>query len=94
MPSKAVKLLLYLFQRADFEGLCRPGYASMQRAVRDDPRENGSKTTIRAHLQYLEARGWIFHMKKTNGKMAIWLQIPPRMRTTKKDEVKRISVVQ
>lgn len=94
MPSKALNLLMFLFRESDFEGLSRPGYAAMQKAVRDDPRENGSKTTVRAHLKYLEERGWIFHMKKTNGRMAIWLQIPPRLRPSKKEQVKRISVVQ
>lgn len=96
MPSKAFKLLCYLFSRSDFAGLSRPGYAAMQQVIRDDPRENGSRTTIRAHLLYLERKGWIFHMKRTSGRMAIWLQIPPRFRRSKEEDraITPISVVQ
>ncbi len=97
MPAKAFKLLIYLFSEADFAGLCRPGYACMQKTIRDDLRENGSRTTVRGHLCYLEQRGWIFHMKRTSGRMAIWLQIPPRLRSIprpKKSDEDRFSVVQ
>lgn len=97
MPGKAFKLLCFLFSLSDFAGLSRPGYAAMQRAIRDCPRENGSRTTVRGHLCYLQQRGWIFHMKRTSGRMAIWLQIPPRLRPASKVEEKPIlpiSVVQ
>lgn len=97
MPAKARVLLVYLFGQSDFGGVCRPGYSEMQRAIRDKPSENGSRTTVRRWLGYLEKQGWIFHMKRTNGNMAIWLQVPPRYRSrerAKKDVVVPISVVQ
>lgn len=94
MPSKAFKLLVYLFSQADFSGHCAPGYDAMQKAVRDDPAENGSRTTVRTHLLLLESKGWIFHMKRTNDNMAIWLQIPPRFRQRERKAKSLISVVQ
>lgn len=93
MPAKAFKLLVFLFGQSDFSGHSRPGYDSMRKAVRDDRMENGSQTTVRTHLLYLERKGWIFHMKKTNSKMAVWLQIPPRFRRPDKPN-SLISVVQ
>ncbi len=86
MPCKQFKLLVFLFSASDFAGTCRPGYASMRLAIRDSDRERGCDTTVRRYLKRLEKEGWIFTMKRTRGRMAIWLQIPPRLRA--KDEPK------
>lgn len=92
LPSKSLKLLVFLFSKADFNGASQPGYSAMREAIRDQSSENGSKTTVRRYLELLEKRGWIFHMKRTSGRMAIWLQIPPRFRKSKAPSL--VSVVQ
>lgn len=83
MPSKAYKLLSYLLRESDYAGVCRPGYDAMRKIMRDKLRDNGSDTTVRKHLLWLKGDGWIFNMKKTNARMVIWLQIPPRYRPAK-----------
>ena len=93
MPSKAFKLLVYLFGEADFAGHCRPGYEAMRLAIRDESGENGSPATVRRYLHYLEKRAWIFHMKKTNGRMAIYIQIPPRFKAKSKDKKEAVPML-
>jgi len=83
LPSKAFKLLVYLYRVSDVGGACRPGYAGMKRAMRDHDGDNGCNSTVRRCLQTLNKRGWIFAMKRTNSKMTIWLQIPHRLRVEK-----------
>lgn len=89
MPSKAFKLLVYLFSQSDFSGYSCPGYNHMRKAICDTDAANGCNSTVRRYLSFLEKKAWIFHMKKTNGKMGIWLQIPPRFRLQKR----RISLI-
>lgn len=93
LPSKALKLLIYLIQVSDYGGACRPGYDAMRKAMRDHDRDNGSNHTVRNALQTLKKKGWIFTMKRTNSKMGIWLQIPHRFKSETKHE-NLISVVQ
>lgn len=93
MPSKALKLLLFLLSRSDFSGFSQPGYSEMVKAIRDDPAENGCHNTVRTYLKLLEQKAWIFHMRRTNGKMGIWLQIPPRFRHRKSKSQSLISEV-
>lgn len=80
MPSKAFKLLAFLLRESDYAGACRPGYDAMRRALRDSTNDNGSNHTVRKYLKVLDKMGWIFTMKKTNARMAIWMQIPNRFR--------------
>lgn len=83
MPSKGFKLLVFLLSISDYAGVCRPGYDAMRKVLRDKLRDNGSDTTVRKHLLWLKSDGWIFDMKKTNARMIVWLQIPPRYRPQK-----------
>lgn len=83
MPSKALKLLLYLLSISDYGGACRPGYDHMRKVMRDKIQDKGSDTTVRKHLIWLKKDGWIFNMKRTNARMIVWLQIPPRHRPQK-----------
>lgn len=80
MPSKALKLLVYLFSISSLDGACRPGYEHMRRIMRDHERCKGSDTTVRKHLDYLVEMQWISHIRKTNARMIVWLRIPPRLR--------------
>lgn len=83
MPSKALKLLVYLLSISDFGGCCRPGYEAMRKVMRDHSRGNGSDTTVRKQLLWLKKDGWIFEIRRTNARMLVWLQIPPRFRPQK-----------
>lgn len=95
MPAKARVLLVYLFSLSEFAGGCRPGYEQMRYAMRSKDGENGCNSTIRRQLLYLKRKGWIFEMRKTNARMYIWIQIPARLRVTKRDDEQEppISVV-
>lgn len=80
MPGKMFKLLIYLVKVSRYGGECRPGYRAMRAAMRDEEGDKGSNATVRSALVELKKRGWIFAMRKTNGLMAIYLQIPLRFR--------------
>jgi len=80
MPGKMFKLLIYLIKISRYGGECRPGYKAMKHAMRDCDGDAGSNHTVRSALTELKRRGWIFNMRKTNGLMAIYLQIPLRFR--------------
>lgn len=92
MPCKARCLLLYLFSISRPGGECRPGYEGMKQAIRDKPGEKGCDATIRRYLKRLKKEGWIFHMRRTQGRMMIYLQIPFRFRV-KTEVVESISVL-
>ena len=83
MPGKAFKLLTFLIAKSDVGGAVRPGYEAMKRAIRERDGERGSNTTVRTCLARLKKSGWIFTMRRSNSKMTIWLQIPPRFRKEK-----------
>ncbi len=93
MPAKQRCLLVYLFSISSIEGGCEPGYTAMKNALRDHIGDKGSNTTVRKHLEGINADGWVFAMHRTNGKMRIWLKIPPRHKKADK-QMQLISVVQ
>ena len=80
MPSKQLKLLLFLFSESTVEGGCSPGYRAMRHAMRDHDTDKGSDTTVLKYLDALNKAGWIFAIHKTNGRMRIWLKIPARFK--------------
>lgn len=76
MPDKAFRLLCFLFSISDFRGGCRPGYQAMKQGA-----EIGSDATVKASLEYLRTKGWIWDIKKGGSKrMTIVLEIPSRLR--------------
>jgi len=83
MPAKAFKLLVFLFNESDYTGACAPGYAAMRLAMRGKIGDAGSNHTVNSSLRCLQKAGWIFTMKRTNSRMAVWLQIPNRFRKEK-----------
>lgn len=77
MPSKAFKLLVFLYRISRQGGECRPGYDAMQRAIRDGENDKGSRSTVKSSLDWLEDNGWFFARRKNNGKMFIYLRKEP-----------------
>ena len=93
MPAKMFVCLVYLISVSSVDGMCKPGYEAMKRAMRDADGDKGSNATVRTCLMGLNKRGWIFSMKKTNGRMVIVLRVPYRFRKQKLP-LTTISVVQ
>lgn len=79
MPDKALRLLVYLFSISNYQGICRPGYRGMKAGA-----EIGSNATVKACLDLLQKRGWIWTIKKGgSNNSTVALEIPSRLR--KKD---------
>ena len=92
MPAKQKVLLMFLFGDSDYAGRCNPGYEAMKQAIIEKPGETGCNSTIRRYLKNLTALGWIFCTKKTQGRMTIFLRIPPRF-VEAKEPAKLLEVV-
>lgn len=83
LPDKAIRLLIFLFSQSDFNGACSPGYKEMKAKA-----DIGSDATIANTLRLLQRKGWIFHIKKGgSNRSTIWLQIPPRFRSPKRQKL-------
>jgi hypothetical protein len=61
MPSKAFKLLVFLFSVSTTGGECVVSNAALRAAVRDSPMDNGSVHTINACIAILKRLDWISH---------------------------------
>jgi hypothetical protein len=86
MPSKACKLLCYLYSISRVGGECRPGYDAMQSIIRDKDGDKGSRSTVKASLDYLDRKGWFLRRQRTGGKMYIYLRKEP-LRFVKKEAI-------
>ncbi len=93
MPSKAFKLLSYLYSISKTFGECRPGYDAMQSVIRDSEHDKGSRSTVKASLDYLSEKGWFLRRQRTNGKMLIYLRKEPLRFVTKTPEEKPVIAI-